>query len=208
MSICLYRIDPVSRLGVGVLVLVASVLAAGCPSVGGGKGAPVPRDLPEVRFVGPKEQTVSLQDLRAGIEIPVEIVVKAAAWRASPLDTVGCQLPDKNGLILFPVVHRGPDLVYCPACDIGYCAHPYPSDTAVPRPGVYRYIFRWHGEQGLGSSHYARTLDPRESSNLEPGEYRVTVTTAFTSASPEGMSLEGRKVSRKSDSSLVIRVVP
>lgn len=193
------------RLGI-LAALVASVLEAGGATIDLGSGTPTFRDLPEIRFLGPRERTVSQSDLKTGIEIPVEIVVPRVSdmWRAIPLDGAGCQTPDSNGLILFPVVHRGQDTIYCPACDIGYCARPRAAEARAPRAGTHRYVFRWRGERGFGPSHYARSSESRlDTRDIETGEYRVTVTTAFTSA-----TAPMREAPRKSESSVVIRVVP
>jgi hypothetical protein len=156
----------------GILVLVA-VSMCGCATT---------RDLPAIQFVEQAERRVSLKDLRAGVYITVDVVVPSVTpgWRAVPLDGAGCQGADKNGLMLFPVVYRGQDVVYCPACDVGYCA-PMPAESAgTLHTGTHRYVFHWRGERGLGPSHYARAFGAEvDRSDIEPGEYRITVMSTF-----------------------------
>lgn len=193
------------RTGNAGLWCLAAFLGMGCARVGTETGTPTTHDLPEIRFDGPSVRTVSVRELQAGLEIPVEIVVPAATatWRAAPMDGAGCQRPDKNGLILFPVVRQGEEIIYCPACDVGYCSHTDATKAAAPRAGKFHYVFRWRGELGVGPSHYARkgdlTGEPRA---VEPGEYRVTVTTAFVSPISRIASSP-----RTSQTSLTIHVV-
>lgn len=192
-------------LGPGILALITATVC-GCASTNTGSGTTTQPNFPTVKFANQADISVSLHDLSAGVEIPIDVVIPpaASALRAAPLDGAGCQTADKNGLILFPVVHHGPDVVYCPACDVGYCVQPPSENAGALRAGSYRYSFHWRGEQGFGPSHYARALGATiDSPSIEPGDYRLTVTTAFVSAS----SSEALAGKRRSEASLLIHVV-
>lgn len=184
-----------------VLCLYAISISAGCVAVERGPGPAVAPELPAVRVEGAPERTVTLSELRSGIAVPFEIVVprETGGLRAAPLDGAGCQRADANGLMPFPVVTREAQVVYCPACDVGYCSRPRSGEGPAPRVGVHRYTFRWNGESTFGPSHHARTPARAEAPRVAPGVYRVSIRAAFAA---------GDTAARKVETSVVLRVVP
>lgn len=183
-----------------------ALFLGGCAATLGEPRLTTNADLPTIEVRGPSERTVTMSQLRAGVEVEVAVIVpaNATALRAAPLDMAGCGRPDEKGLILFPVVRRGDDMVYCPGCDVGYCPAPGNPDGRSVQAGTHRYTFRWAGEAGRGPSHFARSVaSPTEPPIVAPGDYLVTFSTAV---SPRGTKSAVQQ--RKSESSIVIRVIP
>ena len=166
---------------------------------------------PTLALQGPELLVVTVAELRGGIQVPVDVLVpnSPVPIRALPLDGAACHRPDANGLALFPVVERmdpDPGRVYCPACDLGYCARGERPDTRV-RAGKHSYRFVWHGQSGNGPSHYATSS--LEAPTVQPGLYKLTISAAFANDTRPSPDNKGQGLPNTTRfTSLTIKVTP